>query len=76
MKSYIWDTALCGAETWTLRKIGDKYLESCETWCWRRMEKISGTDRERNEGVLHKSKEERNILLTIKRNKAKWIFHI
>jgi hypothetical protein len=44
-------------------------------WCWRRMEKISWTDRVRNEGVLHIVKEERNILNTIKR-RANWIGHI
>jgi hypothetical protein len=45
-------------------------------WCWRRMEKISWTDRVRNEEVLHRVKEERNIVLTIKRRKANWIGHI
>jgi hypothetical protein len=73
---YIWSIALCGAETWTLRKVGQKYLGSFETWCWRRIEKISWTDRRRNEEVLHRVKEERNILRTIKRRKAKWIGHI
>jgi len=29
----------------TLRKVDRKYLESYEMWCWRRMEKISWTDR-------------------------------
>jgi hypothetical protein len=29
-------------------------------WCWRRMEKISWTDRVKNEEVLHRVKEERN----------------
>jgi hypothetical protein len=52
-----------------------KYLESFEMWCWRRMEKISWTDRVRNEEVLHRVKE-RNILHTIKRRKANWIGHI
>jgi hypothetical protein len=45
---YIWSIALYCAETWTLRKIDQKYLESFEMWCWRRMEKISWTDRLRN----------------------------
>jgi hypothetical protein len=46
-------------------------------WCWRRMEKISWTDRVRNEEVLHRVKEERNILHTYKkRRKANWIGHI
>jgi hypothetical protein len=30
VKCYIWIVALCGAETWTLRKVDQKYLESFE----------------------------------------------
>jgi hypothetical protein len=40
----IWSIALYGAETWTLRDVDKKYLESFEMWCWRRMEKIIWTD--------------------------------
>jgi hypothetical protein len=40
------------------------------------MEKISWTDRVRNEEVLHRVKEERNILHTIHRRKANLIGHI
>jgi hypothetical protein len=40
------------------------------------MEKISWTDRVRNEELLHRVKEERNILHTIKRRQANWIAHI
>jgi hypothetical protein len=40
------------------------------------MGKISRTDRVRNEEVLHRVKEDRNILHTIKRRKANWIGHI
>jgi hypothetical protein len=54
----------------------DLNLECSEMWCWRRMEKISWTDRVRNEAVLHRVKEERNILHTIKRRKANWLGHI
>jgi hypothetical protein len=76
VKCYIWSVALYGAETWTLRKVDQKYLESFEMWCWRRMEKIIWTDRVRNEEVLQRVKEERNILQTIKRRNANWIGHI
>jgi hypothetical protein len=34
---YMWSIALYGPETWTLRKVDPKYLESFEMWCWRRM---------------------------------------
>jgi hypothetical protein len=30
MKCYIWSIALYGGETWTLWKVGQKYLESFE----------------------------------------------
>jgi hypothetical protein len=39
------------------------------------MEKISWTDQVRNEEELHRVKEERNILHTIKRRKGNWIAH-
>jgi DNA phosphorothioation-dependent restriction protein DptG len=58
-----------GAETRKLRKVDQKYLGSFEMWCWRRMEKISWTDRVRNEEVLQGVKEERNILHTIKKGR-------
>ena len=51
VQCYIWRTALHGAETWTLRAADQKYLESFEMWCWRRMEKISWADHVRNEEV-------------------------
>jgi hypothetical protein len=66
---------LYGAETWTLRKVDQKYQESFDMWCWRNMEKIIWTDHVRNEEVLHRVKEERNNLHTIKRRKATWIGH-
>ena len=53
VKCYIWSIALCGAETWTFRKVDKKYLESSEMRCWRRMEKISWTDRVRNKEILY-----------------------
>jgi hypothetical protein len=40
------------------------------------MDKISWTDRVRNEEVLHRVKDERNIVHTIKRRKVNWIGHI
>ena len=68
--------ALYGAETWTLRAADQKYLESFEMWCWRRMEKISWTNHVRNEEVLLRVNEQRNILHEIRKRKANWIAHI
>jgi hypothetical protein len=40
------------------------------------MKRITLTDWVKNEEVLHRVKEERNIVHTIKRRKANWIGHI
>jgi hypothetical protein len=53
LKCYIWSIALYGAETWTLRAVEQKQLQNSEMWSWRRMEKISWTDRVRTEEVMH-----------------------
>jgi len=46
------------------------YVANC-----RRMEKISWTDHVRNEEVLLKVKEQRNILNEVRKRKANWIGH-
>jgi hypothetical protein len=70
------EMCLYGAEIWTLRAVDQKHLERFETWCWRRVEKISWTDRVRNEEVLPRVKEQRNILHEISKWKANCIGHI
>jgi len=81
VKRCIWSIALYGAETWTLRAVDQKLLESFESfkvWCWRRTEKISWTDHVRNEEILLRMKEERNILheICVSKRKANWNCHI
>ena len=57
VKCYIWSIVLYGAETWMLRAVDQKHLESFEMLCWKRMEKINWTDHVRNEEVLLRVKE-------------------
>ena len=74
VKCCVWNIVLYSVGT--LRKVDQKYVLSFEMRCWRRIEKVGWTDRVRKEEVLHKVKEERNILHTIKIRKANWIGHI
>jgi elongation factor P--beta-lysine ligase len=73
---HIWSVALYGAETLTLGKVDQKYLESFEMWCCKGMEKISWIDHANSKEVLRRVKEEMNILHTIEIRKANWICHI
>jgi len=56
---YTWSINLCGAETWTLRKIDKKHRKSSEMWRWRGMENIGWTNCVKNE-VLHRIKKDRS----------------
>ena len=68
--------AFYGAETRTLRAADQKYLESFEMRCWRRMEKTSWTDHVRNKEVILRVNEQRNMLHEIRKRKANLIDHI
>jgi len=54
---YVRSIAVYGAETWALRKVDQKYLETFEMWYWRTMDKNSWTDCMRNEEVLETGEE-------------------
>jgi hypothetical protein len=68
VKRYTWNITLYGADTLTLQEIDQEYLDSFEIRCWGRIEEIIWANRVRNGDILHRIKEERNILHTIKRN--------
>jgi len=53
-----------------------KYLDTFEMRCWVKLEKITWTDRVKDEAVLREVKVENNVLHTVKRRKANWIGHI
>ena len=76
VRCYVWSIALYGSETWTLRKLERKYLESFEIWHWRRMEKIKWSEKVINKLVLDRIGEKRRIRNIILRRKANWIGHI
>ena len=76
VKTLIWSVLLYGSETWTLRKEDMKRLEAFEMWIWRRMEKVSWTEKRTNEEILQRVGEKRCLLETIIKRKKNWIGHI
>ena len=45
VRFYVWSIASNGSETWTLKQLGRKYLESFKTWCGTKMEKITWSEK-------------------------------
>ena len=63
VKCHIWSIDLYGAQNWTHRNVDQKYLESFEMCCLRRMKKFSWTDRVTNEQILPRVKKERITII-------------
>jgi hypothetical protein len=61
-KTFIWNVALFGSETWTLGENEEGVVNVFETWCWRRMLKIKWTDRITNADIFQMAKEKRLLL--------------
>jgi hypothetical protein len=75
VKCYIWSIDLYSAEIRTFRKVDQEELVSFKMWRCRRMDKISWTDRVKNEEVLNGVQEERKLLHTIRRKRANGMSH-
>ena len=52
VKTMIFPIVLYGCETWTTTKELEKKIDACEMWIWRRMLRISWTERRTNASVI------------------------
>ena len=76
VKTVIWSVALYASETWTLQKEEMRRINALEIWFWRRMEKISWTEKRTDEEVLKPLGEKRRMGEVIVQRKKNWIVHI
>ena len=52
VRTLIFPTVLYGCETCTMTKKMEKKINACEMWIWRKMQRISWTEKRTNESVL------------------------
>ena len=76
VRCYVWSISLYGSDTWTLRKLERKYLESFEMWYCRRMEKIKWSEKVTSKQVLGPIGEKRTLLSSELSSNASWIGNI
>ena len=71
---YVWTVLRYGSETWTITKYVEKRVNDFELWCYRKMQRISWTERVRNEDVLKRIGIKETILLNhIKEAKSRFV---
>ena len=77
MMCYVFSVLSYGCETWTYSKAIDHKINAFETWCYRRMLRISRTYHTTNIDVLqHFFLKETTVLNTLKNRKLSYAGHI
>ncbi len=76
IKCYIWPTLFYGAETWTTTKSLLYRLDAFEMWVYRRVLKISWTEKITNEQVPRRMGTGRDIVRQFKTRKLQYLGHL
>ena len=76
LQCYVWSTLQYGAETWTITKTMADRLSGFEMWTYRRMLRISWTEKITNEEVLRKINIKKRLFNIIQTKKLQYFGHI
>ena len=76
LKTYIWSTLMYGSESWTLSRGLINKLNAAEMWFYRRMLRISWTNRITNEEVLRRIGMQRTLVKEIRKRQLNFLGHI
>src|SRR6218665_3077041 len=78
VRALIFPTVLCGCETWTMTKKMEKKINACEMWIWRKMQRISWTEKKTNESVHMEIgiEEDETLQQTALRRKLGFLGHV
>ena len=74
-KALIWPIITYGAEGWTLKKDDERRLEAAEMWCYRRLLRISWTEKKTNKSILDELQTKRELLAQIIKRKMAFFGH-
>ena len=76
IKCYTWPILFYGAETWTMTKSLLSKLDAFEMWVYRRVLKISWTEKITNEEVLRRMGTSTEIVRQFKTRKLQYLGHL
>lgn len=76
VRCYIFSVLLYGCESWTLDTSIEKKIDAFEMYIYRRILRISWVQRVTNVAVLNRMCKQKELMLTIKERKTRYIGHI
>jgi hypothetical protein len=76
VQALVFPIALYGCETWTPRKLENSRLDAFEHWCWRRMLRISWTEKRTNVSIKDQIQVSSALSDTVLRHKLSNFGHV
>ena len=76
IKAYVWATLLYGCESLTISKEMERRLEAFEMWCYRRMMRVSWTERRTNQSILDEIQRSRELMKNIQKRQLGFLGHV
>ena len=76
LHTLVFSIASYDLECWVLKNIDKKKFEAYELWCYRRLLRISWTEKKTNDWILNKIDVSERLVTTINRRKMAFIGHI
>ena len=52
VKAIVFPLAMCGCESWTIKKAECRRIDAFELWCWRRLLRVPWTARRSKQSIL------------------------
>ena len=52
VKAMVFPVVMYGCESWTIKKAEHRRIDACELWCWRRLLRVTWTERRFNQSIL------------------------
>lgn len=75
MKTLVWSTVMYGSEGWTLKKRDKQRIQAAEMWFYRRLLRISWTEKRTNKSILTQLGIKRELFGLIAKRKASFFGH-
>lgn len=76
LRCYVFPVLLYGCESWTLDAATEKRIDAFEMYAYRRLLRVSWTERKTNVEILNRMGKNKELLLTVKERKLQYIGHI
>jgi hypothetical protein len=76
VRALVFPIALYGCESWTTRKAEKKKIASFENWCWRRMLRVSWTNKRTNASINEEIGSGTTLLIQALKQKLSYFGHV